>query len=55
MTYLILGGLSLFMVGILHNRLRMVTPEDIAEVTDECKTTKCDYLKYIEHGNFNFY
>ncbi len=55
MPYLILGGLSLFMIGMLNSRFKMVTSEDRAEITDECIKNKCDYLKYIEHGNFNFY
>ncbi len=55
MPYLLLGGLSLFMIGMLNTRLKMVTPEDKEEITDECIKHKCDYLKYIEHGNFNFY
>jgi len=54
MLYLLLGGLSLFFIGMLHTSLKMVTPEDREELNDDCINKKCDYLKYIEHGKFNF-
>jgi len=54
MPYLLLGGLSLFFIGMLNTRLKMVTPEDKEELNNDCINTKCDYLRYIEHGKFNY-